>query len=102
VHNRPNASVWDNYEEVKVIGHGMTGRVYMVQHKGTKEKYALKVRERERGEGDGKHRVVFLATWRAAAPAGPGLEEYKCQTHPPRRIFPLPALFPPPVAVHGG
>jgi serine/threonine protein kinase len=46
VHNRPNASVWDNYAEVKVIGHGMTGKVYMVQHKSTKEKYALKVSRR--------------------------------------------------------
>ena len=43
MHNRPNASVWDFYEENKVIGHGMTGRVYMVSHKLTGEKYALKV-----------------------------------------------------------
>jgi serine/threonine protein kinase len=50
VHNRPNASVWDHYEEVKVIGHGMTGRVYMVQQKATKEKYALKVRLGRRNE----------------------------------------------------
>ena len=40
--------MWDNYEVVREIGHGMTGKVYLVVHKGTGEKYALKCMEMRR------------------------------------------------------
>ncbi len=66
MHNRPNASVWDHYEEVKVIGHGMTGKVFMVQHKITREKYALKVRRR-RARGN-RHAAPPARRARARAP----------------------------------
>jgi serine/threonine protein kinase len=31
VHERKHTAVWDNYEIVKEIGHGMTGKVYQVR-----------------------------------------------------------------------
>ena len=31
VHERKHTAVWDNYEIVKEIGHGMTGKVYEVR-----------------------------------------------------------------------
>lgn len=42
VHEVKHTSVWDNYEIVREIGHGMTGKVHQVQHRLTKEVYALK------------------------------------------------------------
>ena len=42
VHEVKHLSVFDQYEVVKEIGHGMTGKVYQVRHKGTGEIYALK------------------------------------------------------------
>jgi serine/threonine protein kinase len=42
VHERKHVSVWDVYEVVKEIGHGMTGKVYQVRQKTTGEVYALK------------------------------------------------------------
>ena len=33
VHERKHATVWDNYEIVKEIGHGMTGKVYQARIK---------------------------------------------------------------------
>ena len=31
MHERKHATVWDNYDIVKEIGHGMTGKVYQVR-----------------------------------------------------------------------
>jgi serine/threonine protein kinase len=56
VHERKHASVWDHYEIAREIGHGMTGKVYQVQHKLTKEKYALKCESMARS----------LSGWRVA------------------------------------
>lgn len=35
-------SVWKYYDKVKTLGEGMTGAVYQLQHKATKDKYAGK------------------------------------------------------------
>ena len=42
VHEVKHLSVFDQYEVIKEIGHGMTGKVFQVRHKGTGEIYALK------------------------------------------------------------
>jgi serine/threonine protein kinase len=42
VREHTRSSVWDHYEIVREIGHGMTGKVFQVQHKITHDKYALK------------------------------------------------------------
>ena len=47
VHERKHASVYDFYDVVNEVGHGMTGKVYQVIHKQTRERYALKCELKE-------------------------------------------------------
>ena len=42
VHEIKHTGVYDNYEIVREIGHGMTGKVHEVKHRLTNEVYALK------------------------------------------------------------
>jgi serine/threonine protein kinase len=45
VHQRKHTSVYETYNVIKEVGHGMTGKVYQVAHRVTGEKYALKCME---------------------------------------------------------
>jgi calcium-dependent protein kinase len=48
VHSRPGHSVFEYYEKISAVGHGMTGAVYNVRNKNTGEHFALKAMEKSR------------------------------------------------------
>jgi len=45
---KDNRNPYDVYRKIKVLGHGMSGDVYLVQNKTTKDFFALKAMEKER------------------------------------------------------
>jgi len=48
VHTRPGHGVYEYYEKISTVGHGMTGAVYHVRNKTTGEHFALKSMEKSR------------------------------------------------------